>query len=436
MAGRYGDNNPNMKYYNDYRNTYYNPDDEINRPGRNVNWKDIQQGFYLVEGKDNEQDAKITELEEKNAEQDTRLDAAEEKNAEQDTRLDAIETEQAEQNSRLTSIETEQTEQNSRLTAIETEQTEQNNRLDAIETKDSEQDVAIAAIRAKDADQDTAITNLTEDISDLETRMSDAEQDIQNENQRNTAQDQSISDNSVRITRLESSQTTQDQQIASLITTSNDHGAAINNLSQQVAAAADKVRRVATDPPTSRSTRLGSDESNLTISAAKDAEGTSVQITDTAGDDPIRVGFESDAGGDSIIIGDNSYPLGGSTAPGTNSEQLIVKQSTNNNNVVISANGKEVKNYSVDFSLITNLRKNASYRVIPYARVKTGQTAISNVISSANYEGDSTIKTNANGTPSGTSNIVIHGMYYNISSSDITISFETGVLLMYSHDMV
>lgn len=310
MAGRYGDKNPPMKYYDDYRNKYYNPDDEINRPGRNVNWKDIQQGFSLAAAKDDEQDSSITELEEKNTEQDTRLDAAEEKNAEQDTRLDAIETEQTEQNGRLTAIETEQTEQNGRLTAIETEQTEQNGRLTAIETKDSEQDAALAAIRAKNEDQDTAIGNLTEDISDLETRMSDAEQDIQNENQRNTAQDQSISDNSVRITRLESSQATQDQQIASLITTSVDHGAAINNLNQQVAAAADKVRRVATDPPTSRSTRLGSDESNLTISAAKDAEGTSVQITDTAGGDPIRVGFESDAGGDHIIIGNNNYVLG------------------------------------------------------------------------------------------------------------------------------
>lgn len=365
MAGRYGDKNPPMKYYDDYRNKYYNPDDEINRPGRNVNWKDIQQGFSLAAAKDDEQDSSITELEEKNAEQDTRLDAVEEKNAEQDTRIDAIEAEQEEQNGRLTAIETEQTEQNGRLTAIETEQTTQNNRLDAIETKDSEQDVALAAIRAKDADQDTAITNLTEDISDLETRMSDAEQDVQNENQRNTAQDQSISDNSVRITRLESSQATQDQQIASLITTSVDHGAAINNLNQQVAAAADKVRRVATDPPTSRSTRLGSDESNLTIAAAKDAEGTSVQITDTAGGDPIRVGFESDAGGDSIIIGDNSYKLGsGSTFDNLKRAAAYVAYSLSS--LDIAPNSWYTNLSNVTSITIGNLLPGASYIVFGF----------------------------------------------------------------------
>lgn len=373
MAGRYGDKNPPMKYYDDYRNKYYNPDDEINRPGRNVNWKDIQQGFSLAAAKDDEQDSSITELEEKNAEQDTRLDAAEEKNAEQDTRLDAIEAEQEEQNGRLTAIETEQTEQNGRLTAIETEQTEQNSRLDAIETKDSEQDDALAAIRAKDADQDTAIGNLTEDISDLETRMSDTEQDIQNENQRNTAQDQSISDNSVRITRLESSQATQDQQITSLITTSVDHGAAINNLSQQVAAASDKVRRVATDPPTSRSTRLGSDESNLTISAAKDAEGTSVQITDTAGGDPIRVGFESDAGGDSIIIGNNSYPLGGNGGISPTATQRLSKGEIYAIAKTIAGTG--ITTVNIDARNVTGYIPNSTYNILPIPFSESGVVA-------------------------------------------------------------
>lgn len=366
MAGRYGDKNPHMKYYDDYRNKYYNPDDEINRPGRNVNWKDIQQGFSLAAAKDDEQDSSITELEEKNTEQDGRLDTLEETAANHDTRLDAIENEQEEQNGRLTAIETEQTAQNNRLNAIETEQTAQNNRLDAIETKNEVQDQDIAAIKTRDAEQDQEIAN-------IDNRLADAEQDIQNENQRNTAQDQSISDNSVRITRLESSQATQDQQITSLITTSVDHGAAINNLNQQVAAAADKVRRVATDPPTSRSTRLGSDESNLTISAAKDAEGTSVQITDTAGGDPIRVGFESDAGGDSIIIGNNSYPLGGNGGISPTATQKLSKGEIFVKAKTIAETG--ITTVNVDSLTVTGYIPNHTYNIYPIPFSESGVVA-------------------------------------------------------------
>ena len=226
MQRRRGETNPNMKYYNEYRNSYYNPDDEINRPGVNVNWKDIQQGFSLVEAKNNEQDNRLDAVEAKNAEQDERLDAVEAKNAEQDERLDAIEAKNTEQDGRLDALEAGQQVQDNRLDAIEAEQTTQNGRLDAIETKNGEQDQMISAIQAKNTEQDAALAQQAEDIADLDTRLTDAEGDIDAERARNTAQDAAIADNSARITRIEdygprisvieAEQVTQNQQIAAL----------------------------------------------------------------------------------------------------------------------------------------------------------------------------------------------------------------------------
>lgn len=78
-------------YYNQYRNSLYNPDEDDRKPGLNDNWKQIQKGFYQVEAQQEAQDSRMTEIENVNTTQDNRLSAVENKNSAQDTRLDAIE---------------------------------------------------------------------------------------------------------------------------------------------------------------------------------------------------------------------------------------------------------------------------------------------------------------------------------------------------------
>ena len=51
-------------YYDDYRNGYYNPDDDDKEPGLNENWKAVQEGFYKVKQKDDAQDERLDDLEE------------------------------------------------------------------------------------------------------------------------------------------------------------------------------------------------------------------------------------------------------------------------------------------------------------------------------------------------------------------------------------
>ncbi len=429
MARRRGEENPNTKYYNEFRNGYYNPDDEINRPGVNVNWKDIQQGFFMsentdkeqnnrldaVEAKNTEQDARLDAIEEKNTEQDARLDAIEEKdaeqdarlsgieekNTEQDARLDAIETEQTAQNNRLDAIEAKDVAQDARLDAIEAEQTTQNNRLDSIEAKDVAQDARLNAIEAEQVTQNTQIETNRENIAAHEIRLDNAEQNIQNETARNTAQDAAIADNSARITRIEdygprisvieaeqaaqnnrldaieAKDAAQDADIALLqsditdlqaadqqfdrdldgldtrissvedaintrltaveqvnaqqdATLSNhetriadntarntaqetaiaDNSARITRLEQGAAGQASTTRDTPTDPDQPRETVIGDSSSNVTIEAAKNTNGESLVITDTANGDSVSVGFTSDQNGDNIIVGGNTYKLG------------------------------------------------------------------------------------------------------------------------------
>lgn len=52
------------EYYDEYRNGYYNPDDDNKEPGLNENWKAVQEGFSKVQGKDDEQDDRLDDLEE------------------------------------------------------------------------------------------------------------------------------------------------------------------------------------------------------------------------------------------------------------------------------------------------------------------------------------------------------------------------------------
>ena len=49
-------------YYDEYKNDYYNPDDNDKKPGENENWKMIQKGFSESAEKDDDQDSDISGL--------------------------------------------------------------------------------------------------------------------------------------------------------------------------------------------------------------------------------------------------------------------------------------------------------------------------------------------------------------------------------------
>lgn len=59
-------------YYDEYKNDYYNPDDNDKKPGENENWKMIQKGFHDVNDTNDDQDTDIGGLK-------TRMTAAENK---------------------------------------------------------------------------------------------------------------------------------------------------------------------------------------------------------------------------------------------------------------------------------------------------------------------------------------------------------------------
>jgi hypothetical protein len=373
-------------YYDEYRNDLYNPDDghDTRRPGRNANWKAIQKGFKDTQGEIDRLDGRVDDLAERvvtaeehvanleervtseeafNREQQVQINANTAKNTEQDGRLgnidDAIERIDAkddEQDDRLDALEESQDAQDvlirehgNRLTAHDASIADINTRISRINAKNDEQDAAIADINAKDTEQDSAISDLADDVQRIDDSVNRVATDpatsrstrIGNNNNNLTVSTytendtksmdfiDNVNEDRVQFGFLENDtghmvtfgnlafnfddivkkNNNQDASIQNLVSTSINHSSEINTLNQQVAVANSKVQRVATDPATSRSTRMGSDTNNLTVSAAKDAEGMSVQITDNADNDPIRVGFESDAGGDSIIIGDNSYKL-------------------------------------------------------------------------------------------------------------------------------
>lgn len=331
MAGRYGDNNPNTKYYDDYRNAYYNPDDEINRPGRNVNWKDIQQGFYLAAKKDEAIDTQLGTI-------DTEITELANADALMRADISTLNTITAEHSEEIRLLKLKDEAIDTQLGTIDTEITELANAdalmradISALNTITAEHTQQITAINTKDGEQDQAIASNTEDISDLDTRLGDAEQDIQNENQRNTAQDAGIADNSARITRLENSTDTRldavEQKNAEQDTRITGNTDDITRLEGNQSSIATRVTaiegRLNEEAPTTRETPadttqpretiIGDADSNFSVSAIKTSAVTGMILADYANDEGVTFGVNSDASGDNIIVGNKSYKLGNYT---------------------------------------------------------------------------------------------------------------------------
>jgi len=96
--------------------------------------------------------------------------------------------------------------------------------------------------------------------------------------------------------------------------TVNSNSDRITALEGELADAALPERTTPTDPDEARTTVIGDSESNVTIEAEKTATGESLVIKDTANGEAVSVGFTSDADGDNIVVGGNSYKLGESGA--------------------------------------------------------------------------------------------------------------------------